>query len=143
MDELFNKHVMVHPQLIEDPMNAQGKIGRIDVINYREDEVFVMLDNNRLYGLYEADALLVLQPGEHLLENLKASLDELRKEDVVAVLNIYLWQNSHDDEAIREAMGLAISNPVLRDKALMSLRDWIDNGLSDGYNYGADRTPGR
>lgn len=143
MDELFNKHILVHPDLTSDPMNAQGKIGRIDVINYGEDEVFVMLDNNNLYGLYEADALLVLQPPEHLLENLKASLDELSKADIVGLLNIYLWQNTRDDEAIRDALALAINNPNLRDKALMSLRDWIDNGLSDDYNYGADWKPGR
>jgi hypothetical protein len=142
MDELFYKHVLVHPELTNDPMHAQGEIGRIDVIDYREDEVFVMLANNK-YGLYEANALLVLQPPERLLENLKSSLDELTKKDMVAMLNIYLWQNSREDEHIREALTLAIGNDALRDKALINLRDWIDNGLSDDYNYGADWTPGR
>ena len=142
MDELFYKHVLVHPELTNDPMHAQGNIGRIDVIDYREDEVFVMLDNNR-YGLYEANALLVLQPPERLLENLKSSLDKLTKKNMVAMLNIYLWQNTRQDEHIREALTLAIGNEALRDKALISLRDWIDNGLSDDYNYGADWTPGR
>lgn len=143
MDELFNKHVIVHPELTNDPMNAQGKIGRIDVINYHDDEVFVMLDNNRLYGHYDTSSLLVLQPSDHLLENLKASLDELGKSDIVALLNIYLWQNTHNDQEIHDALNLAVGNSALHDLALISLRDWIDNGLSDDYNYGAEWKPGR
>lgn len=142
MDELFYKHVLVHPELDQDPQNKQGQVGRLSNIVHENDEACVYFGNDS-YGYYETDALLMLLPPDKVLENLKAGLSDMDRRDVLDLLDIYLLQVSHRSEMITEAIWLAAGNLGIYDKALISLRDWIDNGLSDDYNYGADWQPGR
>lgn len=131
MDELINKPVMVHPELTHDPVNQQRNIGLITNIVYENDEIYVRFKED-VTGIYSADALLLLLPPQQILENLRAGISEMERSDIVELLNIYLLQESGQTEAIQEAMYMPIFNDALWDRALISLQDWIDQGLSNG-----------
>jgi hypothetical protein len=131
MDQLINTPVMVHPELTHDPVNQQRNIGLINHIVYENDEVYVRFKPD-ITGVYSADALLLLRPPAQILASLKAGIEAMDRRDIIELLNIYLLQESGQPDAIQEAMYMPIFNDALWEKALISLQDWIDQGLSHG-----------
>lgn len=129
MDQLINTPVMVHPELTHDPVNQQCNIGTISHVVYENDEVYVRFKED-ITGVYSADALLLLQPPNLILANLKAGIEAMDRRDIIELLNVYLLQKSGRPDAIEEAMYMPVFNEALWDKALISLQDWIDRGLS-------------
>lgn len=137
MDELIDTLVMVHPELTFDPVIRQGQTGTITNIIYENDEIYVKFEDG-VFGLYGADALLVLRPSADLIANLRAGVETLPRADVLTLLNIYLLQQSGRNEDIAEALNLAGFSEVLWSKALIPLNEWIDLGL----NRGQEAQPG-
>jgi hypothetical protein len=130
MDQLIDTQVMVNPALTFDPVNQQSHVGRISTIIYQNDEVYVRFNDGK-FGLYSADALLVLRPQEEILLNLREGIDSFQKSDILDMLNIYLLQASGNDGAISEAMYMAAFNDAVTNKTLIPLNEWIDRGLSN------------
>lgn len=140
MVELINKSVMVNPLLSNDPARMQGQVGLITHIDKENDEVQVQFPYNFI-GLYSTDALLSLIPKEMVLANIKAKLVELDPKDVRILLDIYRLQSNGQPGAIEEALRWAIAFENARSNSLVSLQDFIAQGLSD--NIELRQTRGR
>jgi len=137
MHELINTLVMVHPELTFDPVTKQGQSGSITNVIHENDEIYVEFEDG-VFGLYGSDALLVLRQAADLIANLRTGVEALPRADVLALLNIYLLQQSGRTEDIAEALSIAGFSEVLWSKALIPLNEWIDRGL----NRQEDAQPG-
>lgn len=133
MHELIDTPVMVHPELTFDPVIKQGQNGTITNVIHENDEIYIKFEDG-VFGLYGADALLVLRPPADLITNLREGIETLPRADVLDLLSIYLLQQSGRNEDITEALSLAAFSEVLWSKALMPLNEWIDRGLSHDLN---------
>ncbi len=128
MHELIDKLVLVHPELTFDPVIKQGQAGTITNVIHENDEIYVKFED-AVFGLYSTDALLVLRPMFDLIENLRTGIETMERADVLALLNIYLLQQSGRNEDIAEALHIAGFSEILWHKALIPLNEWIDRGL--------------
>lgn len=138
MEELINKSVMVNPLLTDDPIRMQGQIGQIDSIDLERDEVLVRFPYN-VIGTYSTDALLSLQPKEIVLDRIKAKLVELDPKDVRILLDIYRLQNIAEPVAFEEAFRWAIAFENVANNSLVSLEDYLFQGLSDNIELQTSR----
>src|SRR5258708_31768204 len=114
MNELIDTPVLIHPELTFDPVMKQGHTGAITNIVHENDEIYVKFED-AVFGLYSADALLVLRPLPDLLENLRGGIENMYRADLLAMLNIYLLRQSGRKEDITEALSLAGFSEVLWD----------------------------
>lgn len=138
MDDLIDKVVMVHPNLTNDPADKRGQTGKITNIIGENDDVFVRFADNTI-SVYTLNSLLLLQPAPLILENLRAGIlgtDNLEREDVAGILDVYLLQAAGQT---KEALELAISNETLRIATVVFVDDWIDRGYGD--DTGRDQGP--
>ena len=138
MEELINKSVMVNPLLTDDPTRMQGQVGLIDSIDVEKDEVRVKFTNN-VIGAYSTDALLSLQPKEMVLDTIKAKLVELDPKDVRILLDIYRLQNIGEPVAFEEAYRWAIAFENVANNSLVSLENYLSQGLSDNIELQTSR----
>lgn len=129
MHELTDKLVLVHPELTIDPILKQGQTGIITHVIHDTDEVYVKFED-AVSGLYSADALLVVRPLPDLIVNLRAGISTMDRADALALLNIYLLQQSGRNEDVAEALLIAGFSEVLWYKALIPLNEWIDRELN-------------
>lgn len=130
MQELINKSVMINPLLTDDPMRMQGQVGLIDKVDLQNDEVHVRFPYN-VIGVYSTNALLSLQPKEMVLATIQAKLVELDPKDVRILLDVYRLQNIGQPGAIEEALHWAIAYENVGSNSLVSLEDYLSQGLSD------------
>lgn len=99
MEDLVGVPVMVNPGLTSDPVNMQGIIGTISYVDYETDSVYVKFRSETL-GLYSADALLMLIPGNVVLDKLRQDVRQMDMDssDVVDILGVYLLDSSQNKE---------------------------------------------
>ena len=116
---------MVHPTLTNDPVNMQGELGLISLIDTKKDEVYVRF-KNQMHGLYSADALLMLVPGLEILDKLRADSEELERYDFIDILGIYLLDATGEEKFQRSALELAMSRSSLVFATIISVQDYID-----------------
>ena len=141
MYELLDKVVMVHPTLTHDPVHMQGHMGTIYSLDIEKDEVLVKF-KNQMIGLYGTDALLMLVPGEEILDKLRAHLDEeIDGQDVIDILGLYLLDATGELDHRKEALDLAMSRSNLMFATVVSVQDYIDvhRGLDSDYEPGRSR----
>ena len=127
MEELVGISVLVHPNLTQDPVNMQGHMGRISYVLYEDSSVYVKFKNQML-GLYEADGLLMLIPGEIVLDKLRHDVYEMDMDasEVVDILGIYLLDATGKQEQQQQALDWAMGNSKIREAIVFSVQDWID-----------------
>ncbi|RKR80623.1 hypothetical protein BDD43_0748 [Mucilaginibacter gracilis] len=130
MEQLNNKGVIVHPLLTHDPQRMQGQIGIISNIVHENDEVYVEFPYNKT-GIYSRDAVLTLLPKEMLLAHIHDKLEELEPKDARILLDIYRLQRNGQPAAIEEALRWAIGYDTIGRDALVTVKDYIDRGLSE------------
>lgn len=121
---------MIHPLLTHDPQRMQGQVGFISSIVHENDEVYVKLPYGET-GVYSEDALLTLLPKELLIAHIHDKLEELEPKDARILLDIYRLQKNGQPAAIEEALRWAIGYDSVGRDALMSLKDYISQGLSE------------
>ena len=124
---------MVHPLLTHDPQRMQGQVGFISHIIDENDEVYVKLPYDKT-GVYSKDALLTLLPKEMLLAHIHDKLEDLEPKDARILLDIYRLQRNGQPAAIEEALRWAIGYDTVGRDALVSLKDYIDRGLSEAIS---------
>lgn len=141
MYELLDKVVMVHPTLTHDPVHMQGHMGTIYNLDVAKDEVLVKF-KNQMIGLYSTDALLMLVPGEEILDKLRAHLhEEIDGQDVIDILGLYLLDATGELNYRKEALDLAMSRSNLMFATVVSVQDYIDvhRDLDPDYKPGRGR----
>lgn len=131
--------VMVHPALTYDPENMRGEMGTISHVDMEKDEVLVRF-KDQFSSLYSTDALLMLIPGNMILDKLRQDADEIEADDWLDILGIYMLDAATLNEPRqRAALDLAMSRPNLRLATVITVQDWIDLNLDNGH----DLEPGR
>lgn len=121
--------VMVHPQLQEDPINKQGKIGVITAAIVNSDEFFVGFDDKEV-GLYSADALLAFKPSDDIYDGIKRDVMQLSPATFKDLKNIALLLDHGTEVQHRTAMGIAQKNPAVIANAMESLEQSLGIGQS-------------
>jgi len=125
MIDLKNKVVMVHPALTQDPVNMQGHMGKIELIDFGNDEIVVRF-KNQMIGLYSADALLMLAPGLEILDKVRVDSEEFDRYDFLDLLNVYLMDAGEYESNRREALEMALGNQALASSVVLLVQDYID-----------------
>lgn len=127
MEELVGKSVLVHPELTSDPVNMQGHMATISHVIYEDSSVYVKFKNQML-GLYDANALLMLIPGEIVLDKLRTEVYEMDMDasEVVDILGIYLLDATGKPEQQQQALDWAMGNAKIMRAVVFSVDDWID-----------------
>lgn len=141
MEELAGKSVMIHPNLTQDPVHMQGHLGTISHVVYDDDSVYVKFKNQML-GLYSADAVLMLIPGEIVLDKLRHDVYEMDMDasEVVDILGIYLLDATGKLQHQQEALDWAMGNAKVMTAITFTVRDWIDFQLE---RLDREQEPGR
>lgn len=80
MENLTGTVVLVHPELMNDPVNRQGQVGIVASADIANDEVFVAFGKGPL-GLYSADALLVPKSHNEVYKHLLNHVQEFDPQD--------------------------------------------------------------
>jgi len=141
MEELTGNLVMVHPKLVDDPVQRQGQIGIITSADLDNDEVYVGFGNSQL-GLYSANALLVLKSHNQLYNDILTNIQKLDMPDFKTLMNITLLQEKNAVNYTREAMQLATTNArtlaygtiSLQEKLVLGKEQSLDQQYSSGLN---------
>lgn len=138
MDELINKSVMVNPLLADDPIQMQGQVGLITYINHEKDDVQVQFPNNAV-GIYSTNALLSLLPKEMVLANVQTELVKLDPKEIRILLEIYRLQENGKPADIEHGLRWAIAFENARSNSMVTLQDYIAQGLSDNIELQPSR----
>lgn len=120
-------HVLVHPELTNDPANKQGEIGFITAAILNTDEFYIGFDDSEV-GFYGADALLMLKDPEQLYEYIDQNFGKLSTGDFKELKNIVLLQLHGTEKHTLAALELVQKNNGIRDAATMGLDNFL--GLS-------------
>lgn len=122
MDDLTGTLVLVHPNLMTDPVQRQGQVGMITSTNLEKDEVYVGFGNSPL-GLYSTDALLVLKPYQNLYQDILTHIKEMDTPDFKILMEISLLQEKNSVNQLRDAMELAGTNERTLNFSTISLQE--------------------
>lgn len=127
MEELVGTTVMVHPKLIQDPINMQGSVGTISRTLYEECASYVNFGHEDI-GVYNNDALLMLMPTEVALGDLPNDIVamDLDASEVLDIFRICMLNESGIPEKQETALRLAVASPVISEAIVFTLQDWID-----------------
>jgi hypothetical protein len=132
-NELTGMQVLVHPELSDDPAMRQGQVGIITGVDLENDDVFVNFGKGE-QALYSMNALLVFKPSEEIY---KLLMDEARKasqKDYKALFDVNLLQQFGFMPSVRKAMNDVRNNKVVRDFAMDTLENQLQNQLTQRYN---------
>jgi hypothetical protein len=126
METWQHKPVIVNPDLRNDPLQMQGKIGYIATANLGKDDFFVDFERG-ITGLYSASALLVLRSHHAIYKALMSRLQQLDKSEFKDLMRVsMLLQSTGTQHNALEALELVRSNPKLLILATQSLQELID-----------------
>jgi hypothetical protein len=108
--------VIVRPDLLEDPIRQQGKVG---IVNYarESDEIYVGLLNG-IQGKYDGQDLMMLKHKVEILEELRKHGSAMDLNDFKTLYKIMLLQDRGTSTALVNALELAAQHPGVWEKAL-------------------------
>lgn len=143
MEELVGTTVMVHPKLIQDPINMQGSVGTISRTLYEDCASYVNFGHDH-FGVYNNGNLFMLMPTEIALGKLSNHIDamDLDASEVLDIFRIYMLNESGISEKQETALRLAVASPVISEAIVFTVQDWIDfqiNRLDQQKNPGRGR----
>jgi len=124
MEELTGQLVAVHPQLTTDPVSRQGQIGVIAMVDLKNDTISVGFGGGRL-GRYSSDALLVLKNKNELYQDIMTGVKDMDAKTFHDLLDINMKQERSDYGNISTAMKIALENPEVMKRSMISLEDYI------------------
>lgn len=125
MENLTGTVVLVHPELMNDPVNRQGQVGIVASADLANDEVFVGFGKGPL-GLYSVDALLALKPHNEIYKHLLNHVQDLDQQDFKTMLRISMLLESGSPKQIKDAMELAITSYQTLSNSTISLQDKLN-----------------
>lgn len=125
MENLTGTVVLVHPELMNDPVNQQGQVGIVASVDIANDEVFVGFGKGPL-GLYSVDALLALKPHNEIYKHLLTHVQELDPQDFKTMLRISMLLESGSPKQIKDAMELAMTSYQTLSTSTMPLQDALN-----------------
>ncbi len=125
MEELTGTVVLVHPELMNDPVNRQGHVGIVATADLGQDEVFVGFGKGPL-GLYSVDALLVLKPHNEIYKDLLNHVQELDAQDFKAMLRISMLLEAGSPKQIKDALELAMTSYQTLSHSTIPLQDKLN-----------------
>lgn len=126
-------YLLVHPDLKNDPVNKQGKIGFITAAILNTDEFYVGFDDHEV-GFYSADALLTFKESGFIYDFIHQNAAKLAVDDFKDLKNIALLLDYGTPEQQRKAMEIAQKNPSAGFVALMSLEEYL--GINQTHKRG-------
>ncbi|HZY35583.1 MAG TPA: hypothetical protein VFE53_02980 [Mucilaginibacter sp.] len=130
-DELKGVVVLVHPDLVHDPVNRQNQVGVISHADLMNDDIFVSFEGEQ--GLYASDALLTLLPAEEIHQHLADMAYETPFRELKALTQIDLFLRYGGENKERMAMEIARLNPDIQRFCLDTLAGQIAKDISKYY----------
>lgn len=124
MEELTGRLVVVHPQLTTDSVSRQGQIGVIAIADLQKDNISVGFGGGPL-GRYSSDALLVLKDKRELYQDIMTGVKDMDAGTFKDLLDINMKQEYSDYGHISAAMKIAVENPEVMKRSMISLEDYI------------------
>jgi hypothetical protein len=112
--------LLVHPELKDDPVNKQGKIGFVTAAILNADEFYLGFDDGEV-GLYSADALLALKPAGDIYDFMHGHALVISVNDFKDLKNIALLLDHGSEKHFRTAMELVRKNESIREAATIGL----------------------
>ncbi|MEZ2442731.1 hypothetical protein AB6805_13500 [Chitinophaga sp. RCC_12] len=118
-NRMVERVVVVYPDLTTDPMNMQGKIGKVTSA-YAEDVVTVgFIDGTT--GYYKTDALATMLPKNKLLDLLHDDLDLLsanQQREILQIIKEIMKKNP------MSALAKAMENEFTKSYCTVTLQAW-------------------
>lgn len=133
MEELTGKLVVVHPQLTTDPVSRQGQIGVIATVDLKSDTIGVGFGAGPL-GKYSSDALLVLKNKNELYQDAMTGVKDMDAKTFHDLLDLNMKQERSDYLNVSAAMKMAIENPEVMKRSMISLEDYISRNHNININ---------
>jgi len=130
-DELKGSVVLVHPDLIDDPLNRQNRVGVISHADLMNDDIFVSFDGDQ--GLYASDALLTLLPAEEIHQHLADMAYETPFRELKALTQIDLFLRYGGENKEKMALEIAQLNPDIQRFCLDTLASQIAKDIAKNY----------
>lgn len=130
-DELKGTPVLVNPELNNDPIGMQGKVGFISRADLMNDDIFVSFADK--IGLYSSDALLVLLPVEEIHRNLAEMAYETPFRELKALTQIDLFLRYGGEAKTMNALEIAVQNRSIQYYCLDSLQNQLSAGILKTY----------
>ncbi|MFD2285980.1 hypothetical protein GJU39_01435 [Pedobacter petrophilus] len=124
MEELTGRLAVVHPELTIDPVSRQGQIGVIAMADLKNDTISVGFGGGPL-GRYSSDALLVLKDKRELYQEIMTGVMGMDSNTFKELLDINMKQEYSDYGHTSAAMKIAIENPEVMKRSMISLEDYI------------------
>lgn len=124
MEELTGQLVVVHPQLTTDPVSRQGQIGVIATVDLKSDTIGVGFGAGPL-GKYSSEALLVLKNKNELYQDVMTGVKEMDAKTFHDLLDLNMKQERSDYVNVSAAMKIALENPEVMKRSMISLEDYI------------------
>lgn len=124
MEELTGQLVVVHPQLTTDPVSRQGQIGVIAMADLKSDTISVGFGGGPL-GRYSSDALFVLKNKNELYQDIMTGVKDMDADTFKDLLDINMKQEYADYGHTSAAMKIALENPEVMKRSMISLEDYI------------------
>lgn len=124
MEELTGQLVVVHPQLTTDPISRQGQIGVIATVDIKNDTIGVGFGSGPL-GRYSPDALLMLKNKNELYKDIMTGVKGMDAATFKDLLDINMKQEYTDYGHTSAAMKIALENPEVMKRSMISLEDYI------------------
>lgn len=129
MEELTGRLVVVHPELTVDPVSRQGQIGVIAMADLKSDTISVGFGGG-LLGKYSTDALLVLRDKNELYQDIMTGVKEMDINTFKELLDINMKQEYSDYGHTSAALKIAIENPEVMKRSMISLEEHISRNQS-------------
>jgi hypothetical protein len=130
-DEIKGVVVLVHPDLVHDPVNRQNQVGVISHADLVNDDIFVNFDGEQ--GLYASDALLTLLPAGEIHQNLADMAYETPFRELKALTQINLFLRYGGENKEKMAMEIAQLNPDIQWFCLDTLARQIAKDIPKYY----------
>lgn len=123
-EAIIGQSVVVHPFLTTDPYNSRGKTAVVKSILHAEPytDLHVQFQDGS-YGLYEADALLILATVSMITKALHHNYHSLSPEDRSIILNVVQLLKGNSQET---ALILAITNELVMSCCLINCQAWME-----------------
>ncbi|MFF5380441.1 hypothetical protein [Pedobacter suwonensis] len=131
MEELTGQLVLVHPDLIQDPVSRQGQVGVIAMADLKSDTITVGFGGSPL-GRYSADALLVLKEKNELYRDIMHDPKSLEADTFKQLLKINMLQENPGYGNISDALKIVAGQKELIEHSMISLENHI------AKHYGMD-----
>jgi len=130
-DKLRGVVVLVHPELLADPLSKRNQVGVISEADIGLDNIYV--DFRDKTGLFSADALFTFLPPDQIQDNLVNVEGDQLSEEFEALRRVHLLVRYGDVTEKIKAMQTARDFPAIQLMCVEILKDQISRDFSNQY----------